>query len=120
MEKSNIIKEIISIPARFYSEGNISFYSLLKKTGYFELYNQISEVDIFEMLKQDLECITQWLSWSEDKRVTYGWYFKESLNGNYIVGHFPPKEDFKTIEYSDVSQACSVFIKREIEDIRKS
>jgi hypothetical protein len=32
----------------------------------------------------------------------------------------PTKEDFKTIEYSEIIEASSTFIKREMEDIRNS
>jgi hypothetical protein len=58
MKKAQVIKDIIFLPQRF-SEGNYSIHSLLKESGYFELYNQINEADIFEKLTQHLECIDQ-------------------------------------------------------------
>jgi hypothetical protein len=119
MEKPHIIRNIISLPKRS-SEGNDSIYSLLKESGYFELYNQISEADIFAELTQHLEFIEYWLSLSEDKRSSSGWYFKQHDSGNYVVGYFPPKENLKPTEYLDEVEACAVFIKREIEDIRNS
>jgi hypothetical protein len=117
MKKSAIIKDIIFLPKRF-SEGNTSIYALLKESGYFELHNAISEADIFENLTHHLECIDGWLSLSEDKRSSSGWYFKQDDNGKYIVGYFPLKENLVIAEYLDEVEACAAFIKREIEDIR--
>jgi hypothetical protein len=91
---------------------------LLKECGYFELHGQISEADIFQELKQHLQCIDQWLSWSENKRSSSGWYFRENENGQYVVGYFPLQESSEATEYFDKTEACSAFIKREIEDIR--
>lgn len=117
MKKPHIIRDIIFLPKRF-SEGNDSIYSLLKDSGYFELHNQISEADIFEKLTQHLECVDEWLSLSEDKRSSSGWYFKQNDNGKYVVGYFPPKGNLEMTEYLDKVEACTAFIKREIEDIR--
>ena len=119
MMKHHIIRDIIFLPKRF-SEGNSSIYSLLKESGYFGLHNQIGEADIFEELTEHLECIDQWLSLSENKRSSSGWYLKQNDSGKYVVGYFPPQENLITTEYIDKAEACAVFIKREIEDIRKS
>ncbi len=119
MKKDQIIKDIIFLPKRF-SKGDASLYSLLKESGYFEVHNQISEADIFEKLIQNLECIDLWLRLSSDKRSNSGWYFKQNDSNMYIVGYFPPSDNYKTIEYLDRIEACSTFIKREIENIRNS
>ena len=118
MEKHRTIQDIISLPKRFYSEEHVSFYSLLKLSGYFELYEQIGEADIFAALTQHLEYADQWLSWSENKRSSSGWYLKEIENGKYVVGYFPLHNDLKNT-CDDKIEACSIFIKREIEDVRK-
>jgi len=119
MNKSDIIKNIILIPKHF-SEGNISVYSLLKESGYFELYNQINESDIFEILSKNLDCIDQWLIFSADKRTGYGWYFVQSEDGKYIVGYLSLEGNKKETEYLDKFKACSAFVKQEIEEIRNA
>jgi hypothetical protein len=119
MKKSHVIRNIICLPKRF-SEENASIYYLLKGSGYFELHNQISEADIFEELTQHLEYIEQWLNLSENKRSCSGWYFKQKDSGKYVVGYFPLKGNLKPTEYLNEVEACSAFIKREIEDIRNS
>ncbi len=52
--------------------------------------------------------------------LSFGAGFKENENEKYIVGYFPVKEDFNPIEYFDINEACTAFIKREIEEIRTS
>jgi hypothetical protein len=120
MNIETIISSIVNLPDKFNRVANISIYSLLKETGYFEMHNQVNEIGIIKYLVNHTECINQWLCWSEDKRSSSGWYFKESEEGKYLVGYFPTKENFKPIEYSDLTEACAAYIKHEIEDIRTS
>ncbi|MDR0715109.1 MAG: hypothetical protein LBF89_12785 [Bacteroidales bacterium] len=121
MEKMQVVKNIIFLPKRFYTERDVSMYSLLKESGYFELHNQISETDIIGDIIQHPECIDQWLILSADKRCSSGWYFEQMNNDKYIIGYYPPssQENLKTMEYLNKFEACAAFIKREIEDIRK-
>jgi hypothetical protein len=120
MNKDSAINNIIYLPGRFYKHKDVSIYSLLKESGYFELHDQISEANIFDELTKHSECIDQWLAWSANKRSSSGWYFKQNENGKYIVGFSPPNENLKVTEYFDIAEACAAFVKREIEDIRKS
>ena len=120
MNTETIISSIVNLPDRFYNIGNISIYLLLKETGYFEKHNEVNEANILQYLVNHTEYVNQWLCWAEDKRSSSGWYFKESEDRKYIVGYFPVKEDYTPVEYSDINEACTAFIKREIEDIRKN
>jgi len=119
MKKLDIIEEIIFLPLRSY-ERNVSIYSLLKESDYFELHNQINESDIFKALTQHVECVDQWLHLSENKRSSSGWYIKQTNSENYIVGYYPSHEINKTIDFSDKLEACAHFIKRELEDLRNA
>jgi hypothetical protein len=117
MNKNDTVKEIIFIPKNLYESGNISIYSLLEKSGYFESRNQISEVDIYNELVGHPNCVHQWLRWSDDKRTNSGWYFKQNESGKYIVGYFSPDTNLKRVEYDDIARACAVFIKMEIDSV---
>ncbi|HNO71685.1 MAG TPA: hypothetical protein PKO16_07945 [Bacteroidia bacterium] len=120
MNTNNLIKSILSLPEKFHTIRNVSIYSLLKETGYFEIHGQINEAIIIDELNKHPEYINHWLNWSDDKRTTSGWYFKQNENGKYVVGYSPASEQSKQMEYFDLKEACAVFIKREIEEIRKS
>jgi hypothetical protein len=93
-------------------------YSLLKESGYFEMHDQIGEIELYEALNKHLECVDQWLTLSESKRVSSGWYFEDNTNGTYSVGYYPQQKNLTPAEYFDKVKACAAFIKREIEDIR--
>lgn len=119
-QAKDIATTILFLPSRFNSSGNDqSIYSLLQATGYFELYDQIQEDQILEALYDHLECADQWMKWSEDKRSASGWYFIQNEQGSYVVGYYPEQDDLETIEYIDKTEACALYIKREIEEIRK-
>jgi len=93
-------------------------YSLLKESGYFEMYEQVSEADITEGLNKHPECINDWLMVSEDKRTSSGWCFTQNGNEKYTVGYYPATANFRLTTYTDAKEACAAFIKREIENIR--
>lgn len=119
MDINELASDIVDLPKEFYNNGNISIYSLLKETGYFEHHSKISESDLRDQLVERPENIQHWVKWSEDKRTSSGWYI-ENKGGKCIVGYFPEKENAKPKEYSSVELACAAFIKLEIEEIRKS
>lgn len=120
MNANNIAKEIIRLPETYYALGNISIYSLLKKTGYFEVYNQLDEIIILQEIINNPHCINQWLEWSNNKRTTPGWYFKKIKSTEHIVGYFNLVNNSNLRKYSNSNEACAAFIKREIEEIRKN
>jgi len=115
-----IINKVISLCAEFYNKRNVSIYTLLKETGYFDMYNQINETDILYELIIHPEFINNWFSWSENKRSQSGWYIKRNENSTYAVGFFPVNIDIPLLVYSDIKEACAAFIIREIEEIRMS
>ncbi len=71
-----------------------------------------------EIRKQHSKSIEYWLAWSENRRSDSGWYFTKGEDGQYVVGYYPQRNGFKEIEFSDKFNACTAFIKKEIESIR--
>lgn len=118
MDSDLMINEIISFPGEFRRLGNISINSFLKNIGYFKNYDQVQEENLTNALTDNPKYIDKWLGWSEDKRVSSGWYFEQKENGVYVVGYYPKNEMFPEIEFYDITNACAAFIKREIENVR--
>lgn len=113
------ITDVIGIPRQFKEFENVTFNSLLKETGYFDVHHKISVNAIRDALHADSARVIEWLQLSEDKRSDAGWYFRRSDKGNYEVGYFSLKaNDIPSVKYSDSTEACAAFIKREIEEIR--
>ena len=114
---NGVAAQIIELPRKFHTLGNVSFSSLLRATSYFEVYDQISEAEIREALARCPENIQEWMQYSEDKR-TSGWYIIEN-NKRYEVGCVAEDGDRKKqVQYKNQIDACASFIKREIEDLR--
>ena len=117
----DIAMQIVTMPRRFHSLGNISIFSLLEETGYFELHDQISEDDIRTALLCCPECVQEWIQYSEDKRSSSGWYLTLNDEGLYETAYFDIKAVPNTtnrIQYESAVDACAAFIKHEIESIR--
>ncbi len=113
--------QIVTMPRRFHSLGNISIFSLLEETGYFELHDQISADDIRTALLYCPECVQEWIQYSEDKRSSSGWYLTLNDEGLYETAYFDIKAVPNTtnrVQYKDAIDACAAFIKHEIESIR--
>jgi hypothetical protein len=115
---TDTVIDLIYIPRKFEDLGNVSMYSLLSDSGYFEAHSQISESIIREALRAHPDMVDEWMRFSEDKRTNAGWYFRPTHRG-YEVGYFSrAPSSIRSAEYSDRTEACAVFIKNEIEEIR--
>lgn len=121
MSVAQTISTLIHLPRHFSSLGNVSFYSLLKESGYFAVHDQVSESAIREAIVRHPECVEEWIRFSEDKRTNSGWFFHRDAAGCYAVGYFRVGVGVvQRIEYTEATEACAAFIKREVEDVRGS
>lgn len=118
MDKINALENIIFLPRQFYTLRNVSIFNLLKQSGYFKLHAQIDNGDILKAVTEHRDVINDWLTWSDNKKVTEGWFFKRNEDETYVVGYFPYDKSKKQIEFANADEACSYFIKKEIEAIR--
>ena len=117
----DIAMQIVTMPRRFHSLGNISIFSLLEQTGYFELHDQVSESDIRNALARDPECVQEWMQESEDQRCPAAWYFVLNEEGCYEVGYLDLKSDpniTNRVQYENAIDACAAFIMHNIEHMR--
>lgn len=116
-----MVEQIVTLPRRFHSLGNVSIFSLLEATGYFELHDQISEGDIRVALLCCPECVKEWMQYAEDKRTSSGWYVTQNDEGCYETGYFDiaaVPNVTNRVQYENAIDACAAFIKHEIESIR--
>src|SRR5881398_212947 len=92
MKKSDTVGQLVMLPQRFHSFGNVSMFSLLEGTGYFGLHEQISEADIRAALVRCPECVEEWFQYSENKR-TCGWYVMKIDEACCEIGHVTARGD---------------------------
>jgi hypothetical protein len=96
-------------------------FSLLEVTGYFGLHNQLSETDIRAALVRCPECVQEWFQYSEDKRSSSGWYLTENDEECYETGFIADAHTrTNRVQHDNAIDACAVFIKHELEDIRRA
>jgi hypothetical protein len=118
-EADNIANQIVTLPRKFHALGNVSFFSLLQSTGYFERHDQISEDELREALLRYPECIQEWMQYAEDKRTPSGWYLTQNDEGCYETGYIADAHArTNRVQYENATDACAAFIKHEIESIR--
>jgi hypothetical protein len=116
MKINIIVEKIVDISRQFSTKHNISIYQLLKDSGYFENYSEITIDEIKKELRLKPELVQFWLNYSEDKRTSGGWYFLKKDDHTFIVGNL---SDHSVIPFNDSIDACAQFIRNEIEVIRK-
>jgi hypothetical protein len=121
MARDDVINNLIRIPRMLCHQPDMSLDSLLEQSGYLGTHDEISESAIRGALTQNPDCIPDWSLLSENKRTSAGWFFIEEETDRYIVGYIDPVAgQVEKREYSDASEACAAFIKREVEHVRRS
>jgi hypothetical protein len=119
MNPNEMIQQIVTLPRRFHSLGNVSIFSLLEATGYFGLHDQISEGDIRAALERCSECVQEWMQYAENKRTSSGWYVTQNDEGCYETGYIADAlTRTNRVQYAIAIDACAAFIKHEIENVR--
>ena len=119
INKSDMVAQIVTLPRKFQALGNVSMFSLLEATGYFKLRDQISEDDIRTALLCRPECVQEWIQYSEDKRISSGWYATKNDEGCYETGYIADVSTPRNrVQYEGAVDACASFIKHEIDEIR--
>jgi hypothetical protein len=115
---SDLIFKLINLARDFSQKRTVSIYELLQQAGYMEAVGKISDQDIYRELVAAPDFADDWLEYSEDKRTSNGWYYKQTDNGKYLVGYVDESGKTET-EYDDKIKACSKFIKQELDAIGK-
>ncbi len=113
-----IAAELVLLRRKFNESGTKSIYALLTETGYPDLKKQLTVRDIRQALLDHPECVSEWLQYSEDKRVGSGWYFQNKGDGTFSVGWIQQNGGMCSEKtFDDELDACALFIKHEIESI---
>ena len=108
-----VIERLCSIPENFYG-GNKSPVQLVAESGLAQCESALSLEAVSTYLSRHPALVEQWLRWSEDKRVSSGWYFMRESN-KFVVGYFPKGE---TLSFAEALPACAEFVIREVQAIR--
>jgi hypothetical protein len=115
-----VVDKVAAIPKDFHELGNKSMYQLVIDSGYVDKHEQITNEIITYVLTQKPYRIMEWVQWSEDQRVSEGWFLRED-NKIWSIGAFSTKDAYKEslTPFPDLRSACADFIKLELEYTRK-
>ena len=119
VNKSDMVAQLVTLPRRFQSLGNVSIFSLVERTGYFQLHYEVSESDVRSALACCPDLVQEWLHYSTDKRTSPGWYLAKNDEGYYETGYIADTHDrTNRVHHENGINACASFIKHELESIR--
>lgn len=105
--------------ANDYHAQNMSPLALIAESGFRDHRSAIDVEKIKKHVAENPRLISDWMGYSENKRVSSGWYFSaDSFDGPYVVGYFPAKDrSRKEKKYSDGIEACAIYIMHELDAI---
>ena len=110
----------INYHSDLYYQKNKSKCSLVQESGYLQIHELITENLILQALKEQPKHIKEWITWSDDQRVSEGWFLKTN-DDRFFVIEYSTKGGYKETlcEYPTLETACAAFIKRQIEFSRQ-
>jgi hypothetical protein len=92
----------------------ISLIEALRRTGYQENRGQFGEPDLLRLIRANPDLVEQWLSYSEDKRTSGGWYILR--NGE--VGRVDAPGS--SLRFESIEEAVAGYVVRELDSVRGS
>jgi hypothetical protein len=106
------VERISRLSVDFYA-GAKSMAQLISESGITRFPLALSIRHICAYITAHPEIVDDWLRWSENKRVSAGWYFIRRASG-FEVGFHP---DGEVLSISDPNLACAEFVAREVGSI---
>jgi hypothetical protein len=106
------VERISRLPVDFYA-GSKSIVQLISESGVARFPLALSVPCISTYITANPQIVDHWLRWSENKRVSAGWYFIRRSSG-FAVGFQP---DGTVLNISDPYLACAEFVVREVGSI---
>ena len=114
MDKKTVVRNIVNLANDQYRRDDISFYQFFLDSGYLTLQEEISIDDIKEELRRCPYLVESWFNYSDDQRISSGWYVRKESENTYIIGRV---ESDSITTYTDDIEACAKFVKLQIEDM---
>jgi hypothetical protein len=112
------IIRISSFPV-IYKTENLSPLNIIKQSGYFNLFPDVTPELISNYLSKNTEIIKMWVQFSEDIRHTPVWAFGPIEDGKWTVNYWNKGKLIEEFIYESKIDACAKMIKMTVEDIRK-
>jgi hypothetical protein len=109
MQLDETVERVCRLAEDFY-RGRKSMVQLAVDSGVRACRGALATELLASYIAAHPDVVEDWLSWSANKRVTSGWYFKRDGN-RFVVGHHPDGDMFT---FAEPSIACAEFVVREV------
>jgi hypothetical protein len=110
----DVVAEVCEIATRFKARGDVSVLKLVDESGYRSSPTALSADAVTSYLARHQALVDAWIGYSEDKRVSSGWYIVETSGHRFEVGYYPRGG---CLCFEDRDRACAEFIVREVRSI---
>src|SRR5438270_7370761 len=110
----DLVRTIARIPREFDRRGDAPARDLVLESGYVEAREALTFDGLGDFLRTNPELVGDWLRYSESKRATGGWYFRQQKSGAWEVGLAPETEP---VFIGNKLDACATFILCEVANI---
>jgi hypothetical protein len=110
----DVVGGICELPVQFKVRGTVSIIQLVDESGYRTAPESLTVEEVSRYLHEHPDLIVAWLSYSEDKRTSSGWYITRRSDDTFEIGYHPKGE---RIVVAGDAPACAEFIVREVRSI---
>jgi hypothetical protein len=108
------VEDVCRLAWDYWVIRTVSARELIARSGYGERWRSITVGLLADTLRQHPDWVDAWIQWSEDKRVSSGWYIARRGDSAFDVGYYPT---VPPVQYSDRTHACAVFVRYELASI---
>ena len=118
MDKKQIINAMLQIPETLKKIPTQPFYVIATGIKNSLRNSDVSNEDLRSELLIKPHLINEWLAYSEDKRVSNGWFFRHIDSITYEVGFCENRKGIiKSFIFDDAAEACAFFVNKEAEHL---
>ena len=108
------VEDVCRLAWDYGSFRTLSARELIARSGYGDRWRSISAELLADTLRRHPDWVDAWIQWSEDKRVSSGWYIARHGESDFDVGFYPT---VPPVRYGDRTRACAVFVRYELASI---
>ena len=108
------VEDVCRLASDYHVIRTVSARELIARSGYLDRWRSIGVGLLEDALRQHPDWVDAWIQWSEDKRVSSGWYISSRGESAFDVGFYPAPPP---VRYGDRTQACAVFVRYELASI---
>jgi hypothetical protein len=106
----DVVDNVLRLP-RDLQAGGMSPAALVAASGYAQRPAALTLAALAAEFRRDPALIGDWLSYSESKRVSSGWYLSRASGDRWLVGFYTTGPEHA---FTEAAEACATFVSNEV------